>query len=161
MYIYLRFSVYSFPSNISGYKKGNKVLIDTIYNTFPGLTSSLEAEDEILFFTKKDKSVINIARIAATAGDTVEIKVLKDKKYFAINGIIQKDLPLPSENTNNILLGLVPEGSFFVLQDEIGSTRNTFDSRDFGFVDKANIYAKIIMNWSGDSDDNLAPGSNE
>jgi signal peptidase I len=115
-------------------------------------TGSRVARGDVVVFDAPDDHTRLIKRVAAVAGDSVEIKsghVWINRKSFANNA----DGATETFGERTALLNLefgggpdvapmrVPDGHVFVLGDARGNSR---DSRYFGLVRESDIYAQAI-----------------
>lgn len=119
-----------------------------------GMTPSVASGDMVLYsrldknFVKSDVLVLDytgtvmIRRVAATAGDTVDIT----DAGFTVNGSLQNDPHVYTEtleNSADIRFPLtVPEGQLFVLAD---NRDNPEDSRTYGCISAEDITGKVMM----------------
>ncbi len=112
--------------------------------------------DVIVFSKPKDRSLFYVKRVAAMAGDVVEIR---DKQLF-VNGV-PRDEPAAhyaqgshvqsASPRDNFGPARVPRRHVFVLGD---NRDQSFDSRYMGFVDFRDVEGKAFMvYWSADGDD--------
>lgn len=92
-----------------------------------------------------------IKRIKGVSGDVLTLKEIKDTVYYEIqiNGVSLKDVngevikvvdQSKHYNTLKELQGTIPEGKYFLLGD---NTKNSRDSRSFGYVEKEDIYGYV------------------
>ncbi len=110
--------------------------------------------DIIVFQYPEDPKKDFIKRVAATGGDTVEIRdklLILNGKPVRENYIIHTDRVVVRRDVNprdNFGPVTVPRGAFFVLGD---NRDQSFDSRFWGFVDKAEVKGTVrSIYWSWD-----------
>lgn len=107
--------------------------------------------DLIIFKFPPEEAKDYIKRVVAVSGDTVEIR----NKVLYVNGTVRwfekytthtdDSLRGPGDNYGPVV---VPKDSFFVLGD---NRDKSYDSRYWGFVDKAKIKGKaVFIYWSWD-----------
>ena len=87
---------------------------------------------------------VKAGRICGVAGDTVNIP--KDDIYYTINGTIPYETIYTdtkrAENSEVKYPYKIPEGTFFILNDD---RKNTADSREFGVFPAENIIGKVVL----------------
>ncbi len=131
--------VFVFPVHIRGTSM-QRTLYDgdrVIASRFLGKMGLYKTGDIIIFKeTVNDKSRNMVKRIIAEEDDKVVIH----------NGrVYVNDEPVPEQYINGFTAGdvsmTVPKGSVFVMGD---NRENSFDSRQYGSVEKINVEAKVI-----------------
>lgn len=149
VYLFMRYSFYSFSTFVSEFQKDDKVLIDEFIGDFPFIQESLSIEDKVMFFTKPDRTAVSVGRIYAKAGDKVEFEEVQGLYFFKLGGKIQRNIPaLDAEEAKNCR-GIVPKGHYLVIDDtDLGKIFTLFDSRQAGFIPRENIFARLVLVWS-------------
>ena len=140
--ILLLLFVFAWPVKIEGssmnntFEDGNRVFISHITGWF-----DLYGKGDIVVFKQEEEGqdVVMIKRIIAEGGDTISIH----DDVVAVNGkVIEEDYVL-GQTVDNIDI-TVEEGSFFVMGD---NRERSFDSRDYGTIEKNKIQGKVFFRW--------------
>ncbi len=149
IYLFLRYSLYSFSTYVSEFEKNDKVLLDEFIGGFPLFSDSLGSGDKVIFYTKPDKSAVSVARIYAEAGDKIEFEEVHGIFFFKIGGKIQRQMPGLNAAEAEKCRGIVPAGHYLLVDDaDADGVLVVFDSRQAGFVPRENIFARVVLVWS-------------
>ena len=134
---------------------GDRVVVDKrayglrVPFTLTRVTQGTEpARGDVVVFDAPDDGTRLIKRIVAVGGDVLEVR----SGHVYIDGVLHDDkaaLELRSGGGPNVAAIRVPAGHVFVMGDYRGNSR---DSRFFGFVPVASLYAKATRVYyrSGD-----------
>lgn len=117
--------IVSGDSMLPSLKSGNLVLIDK-------RSEEINYNDIIVF--KNDET--NIKRIIALPGDLIELS----NKHIFVNGVQIKPYTYDGENK----IYQLGEDEYFVLGDNY---LNSYDSRDYGPIQKVTIIGKVIVEF--------------
>jgi signal peptidase I len=99
-------------------------------------------QGDMVLYKFEDKEYLG--RIIAKAGDTIDIK---EGSYTINGGIPYEDVfyqTIPSETKPITLPYTVPEGTFFIMND---NRNNTVDSREMGAISEEDIIGKTVILW--------------
>jgi len=149
VYLFSRYSFYTFKTFVSEFEKGDKVMLDTFISDIPLISESPQLHDKIAFRIKPNDPAISIGRVYATAGKNIAFQKVEDLYFLKINGEIDRDAPALSKEEAETCTGTVPEGHYFVLDDtNTDDLFAVFDSRQAGFIPQANVFARVTLVWS-------------
>ena len=149
VYLFMRYSFYSFSTYVSEYEKGDKVLLDEFIGGFPVVSEKLSKENKVIFYTNPRKTAVSVARIFAVAGDKIEFEEIHGIFFFKIGGKVQRQMPGLNAAEAEKCRGIVPAGHFLLIDDaDSDGVKAIFDSRQAGFIPKQNIFARVLLVWS-------------
>ena len=141
IFLVIRFAIQSYrvsgPSMLPGLQTDDYVLVNKIAYLF----HAPERGDVIVFHYPLDTSEDFIKRVIGLPGDTVTL----DNKTVQVDGVVLHE-PYISEAYNPSGKTIkVPQDEYFVLGD---NRPLSDDSRDWGFVPKADLVGKaVIVYW--------------
>jgi hypothetical protein len=113
-----------------------------LYSRISWFTDNLQITDEIIFYTREDKSAVSVGRIAGKAAAKIDFALDENNfVHFKINGKIRKDLAEPNLSSFLLYPAVVPENSFFLLEDKV----DLLDVADVHlvFFNESEAYLKI------------------
>ena len=149
VYLFMRYSFYSFSTYVSEYEKGDKVLLDDFIGGFPLVSEKLSKDNKVIFYTNPKKTAVSVARIFAVAGDKIEFEEIHGMYFIKINGEIHRDIATLTATEAEKCKGVVPAGHFLLIDDaDSDGVKAIFDSRQAGFIPKQNIFARVLLVWS-------------
>lgn len=109
-------------------------------NKFVYRISAIERGDVVVFHPPRDPQNSYIKRVVAVPGDRLRI----DRGVVYINGERREEEYVPEEfrDTKSAAERVIPAGRYFVMGDHRSIS---YDSREFGPVDRSLIYGKAVF----------------
>jgi signal peptidase I len=101
---------------------------------------NIERGDMVVFWFPVDTTKSYIKRVIGLPGDVVEI----DRGQVIVNGkpLVENYVPEEYRDRSSYPARTVPPDNYFVLGDHRSSSN---DSRNWGYVDRKNIYGKAVF----------------
>lgn len=137
--LFLLVFVFIFPMSIRGdsmedaFYDGDRVLI----SRFMGITGLYDVGDIVIFKEAVGGNMKNmVKRVIAMENDVVAVR---DGRVFVNNVLVEEDY-INGYTAGNFEI-VVPKGKIFVMGD---NRERSFDSRQYGSVDKHDVRAKVI-----------------